>query len=319
MAKRHKKERIIFPSLKKKFEDAKCTEKILKERIERNYTKGICAYKDNKILGFLLSNIKIDNRFGRCAWIDYEGLAIADSESPELYRKLYAQLVKVWVENGVLSHYIIIPAGDKQVVDSWLNLSFAFQQVYGITSLSKYDVKIPDNLTIKLADENDSENLRNISNLIFTYQAGAPTYAAGLPEDMEIIRERYGELPNDDESIILLAYAGSELLGFQGGYIEEDNSHMMIPEKAIGMEIAGTVEKSRGSGIGNILTKLMFNKAIEDGLENAYTDWRIANLCSSNFWPKKGFKPVAYRMYRRIDERIYWSDGIKVLNKHSMK
>lgn len=313
LANRHKNERSVFPALKKEFEDIKSTEKILNKMMESNYVKGICAYDGNKIFGFLLSNIKMDNRFGRAAWISYEGLAIADSQEAELYRKLYTELAKVWIENGVLSHYIIIPAGDKKVVDSWLNLSFAFQQVHAITSLSKTDVKIPDNLTIKLSDKSDSDNLRAISNLILSYQAGSPTYAAGLPEDVELIRDSYGKFHEDEEATVLLAYDNSTLLGFQCAYIEEDDSHMMIPEKAIEIAVAGTIEKCRGTGVGDLLTKSMFNKAIEKGLENAYTDWRIANLCSSNYWPKKGFLPVAYRMYRHIDERVYWSDGINDL------
>lgn len=318
LANRHRRERNVFPTLKKEFEDRKYTEKILHELMKSRYIKGICAYEDNKILGFLLSNIKMDSRFGRYAWISYEGLAIADSETPELYRKLYAQIAKIWVENGVLSHYIVVPAGYKEVVDSWLKLSFAFQQVHGITSLSKADVTIPDNLIIRQAGENDSEELRKISNLIISYQAGSPTYAAGLPEELGEIRDGYGELPADADATVLLAYNDSTLLGFQCGYIEENNSKMMIPEKALEIAVGGTIEESRGTGVGDILTKLMFNKAMEKGLENAFTDWRIANLRSSNFWPKEGFQPVAYRMFRRIDERVYWADGIRELNKQSM-
>lgn len=317
LANRHRRERTVFPTLKKEFEDRNYTENILNELMKSRYVKGICAYEDNKLLGFLLSNIKMDSRFGRCAWISYEGQAIADSETPELYRKLYTEIAKIWVKNGVLSHYIVVPAGYQEVVNSWLKLSFAFQQVHGITSLSKTDVNIPDNLIIRQAGEKDSEELRKISNLIISYQAESPTYAAGLPEDVGAIREGYGQFPADSDATVLLAYNDSTLLGFQCGYIEdeENSSKMMIPEKALEISVGGTIEESRGTGIGDILTKLMFNKAMENGLENAFIDWRIANLCSSNFWPNQGFKPVAYRMFRHIDERVYWADGIRELNK----
>lgn len=317
LANRHRKERNIFPALKREFQDSKYTEKILYELIKSSYVKGICAYENNNLLGFILSNIKTDSMVGRCAWVSYEGLAIADSETPELYRKLYAEIAKIWVENGALSHYIVIPAGYKEVVDSWLKLSFAFQHVYGITSLSKAEVSIPDNLIIRQAGEKDSEELRKISNLILSYQAGSPTYACGLPERVEQIRDGYGEMPADDNEIALLAYKDSKLLGFQCAYIEENDTKMMIPEKSIEIEIGGTIEESRRTGVGHILTKLMFNKAIEKGFENAYADWRIANLSSSNFWPKQGFQPVAYRMFRPIDERVYWADGIRELNKQA--
>ncbi len=313
LANRHRKERNIFPALKREFEDSKHTEKILYELMESSYVKGMCAYENNNLLGFLLSNIKTEGMFGRCAYVNYEGLAIADTESSELYRKLYAEIAKVWVENGALSHYIEVPAGYKEVVDSWLKLSFAFQQVYGITNLSKADVSIPDNLVIRQAGKNDSEELGKISNLICSYQAGSPTYAAGLPENVAHIRDGYGELTEDEDSIVLLAYNDSKLLGFQCANTEENDSKMMIPEKSLEISIGGIIEESRGTGVGSILTKLMFNRAIEQGFKNAIADWRIANLSSSNFWPKEGFQPVAYRMFRYIDERVYWADGIRVL------
>jgi hypothetical protein len=30
------------------------------------------------------------------------------------------------------------------------------------------------------------------------------------------------------------------------------------------------------------------------------TDWRVTNLLSSRFWPKRGFRPVFLRLYRSI-------------------
>ena len=314
LANRHRKERDIFPILKRKFEDSKHTEKILYELMESSYVKGICAYENNNLLGFLLSNIKTEGRLGRCAFVSYQGLAIADTESPELYRKLYAEIAKIWVENGALSHYIEVPAGYKEVVDSWLRLSFAFQHVYGITSLSEAEVSIPNNLVIRQADENDADELKKISNLICSYQAKSPTYNTISPEIVGQIRIGYGKLPHDEDGIVLLAYNDSKLLGFQcASMVEDDSSNMMIPEKSIEIPIGGTIEESRGTGVGDMLTKLIFNKAIKLGFENAIVDWRIANLSSSNFWPKKGFQPVAYRMFRAIDERVYWADGIRVL------
>ena len=306
LANRHKKERAIFPALKRDFEDSKHTEKIIHELIKSSCVKGICAYENNSLSGFLLSSIKTDGgMFGRCAFVSYGSLAIADTRSPELYRKLYAKIAKIWVENGALSHYIEVPAGCKEVVDSWLKLSFAFQQVYGIACLSKSEINIPDNLRIRQAGENDSVELRKISNLISSYQAGSPTYAALLPERTEQIRDAYGKLPGDKDTIALLAYNDSKLVGFLCADIgEDDPSNMMIPEKSLEISVCGTIEEVRRSGVGGILRKSMFNIAIEHGFENAVTDWRIANLSASDFWPKAGFQPVAYRMFRLIDEKV---------------
>ena len=53
------------------------------------------------------------------------------------------------------------------------------------------------------------------------------------------------------------------------------------------------------------------------------TDWRITNLASSTFWPKCGFKPVAYRMVRYINSNIAWANfnnpSIKVVVANSVR
>ena len=171
--------------------------------------------------------------------------------------------------------------------------------------------------SIKQADENDTENLKEISNLIISYQAQSPTYAPGLPENVSQIKNGYASLAKLQDSIVLLAYKDNKLLGFQYGDTEDDLlSNMMKPEKAIEISVGGTAKESQGMGIGSILTKEMFNRASELGFENAITDWRIANLSSSNFWPKQGFKPIAYRMFRQIDERVLWAAHSYMCRNH---
>jgi hypothetical protein len=35
----------------------------------------------------------------------------------------------------------------------------------------------------------------------------------------------------------------------------------------------------------------------------------------SRFWPRRGFRPVAYRRVRRVDQRIAWANGTPVPEK----
>jgi hypothetical protein len=32
-----------------------------------------------------------------------------------------------------------------------------------------------------------------------------------------------------------------------------------------------------------------------------HTDWRVANLESSRFWPRRGFRETFYRLARRVE------------------
>ena len=45
------------------------------------------------------------------------------------------------------------------------------------------------------------------------------------------------------------------------------------------------------------------------GYRYCITDWRSTNLQASRFWPRFGFRPVGYRLVRRIDGRIAVAGG----------
>jgi len=72
------------------------------------------------------------------------------------------------------------------------------------------------------------------------------------------------------------------------------------PERAAFLGFASTLPEARGSGLGLALTDASFNWAAENGYEVMVTDWRVTNLLSSRFWPKRGFRPVFFRLYRSI-------------------
>lgn len=82
----------------------------------------------------------------------------------------------------------------------------------------------------------------------------------------------------------------------------------MTPDDVIVLDVAGTVYSQMGSGIGKKLMNEGCRIMKERGYGNIKTDWRITNLASSLFWPKCGFKPVAYRMARYIDKDYAWAN-----------
>lgn len=315
LACRHKNERKVFKNLKKEFESNLYTEKALKKLLKNDYVMGICAFKDNVLVGFLISYIMIDNVLGRSAHIDYEGLGILDTESGELYRNLYCEISKKWLANGVFSHYVEVPAGNKETIEAWLKLSFSFQQVYGINTLSKKEIENPNNISIKVGCKDDAQRLSKLSNLIYLHQAESPVYAAALPERICELKQGYKELLSDEGSMTLLAYDGDNLVGFQTASYEQNEFSMKDPEKSFELLISGVVEKYRHNRIGHLLTSSMFNQTLELGYKNVIVDWRITNLASSNFWPKYGFVPIAYRMFREVDSRVLWSNGKQSLEQ----
>ena len=45
--------------------------------------------------------------------------------------------------------------------------------------------------------------------------------------------------------------------------------------------------------------------ASKRGFKFIQTDWKVTNLSASNYWPKCGFIPLAYRLSRKIDNDYF--------------
>jgi ribosomal protein S18 acetylase RimI-like enzyme len=82
----------------------------------------------------------------------------------------------------------------------------------------------------------------------------------------------------------------------------------MAPDYGVELSIAGTYYSKMGSGVGKKLMNESYRVMKEKGYNSIITDWRITNLASSTFWPKCGFKPIAYRMARCIDSNLAWAN-----------
>jgi GNAT superfamily N-acetyltransferase len=80
-----------------------------------------------------------------------------------------------------------------------------------------------------------------------------------------------------------------------------------IPDNSCFLGFAATREDEQRRGIGRLLTARGLADASETGYTTCFTDWRATNLLSSRFWTKRGWRPVVYRLSRRLDSRILWS------------
>jgi ribosomal protein S18 acetylase RimI-like enzyme len=99
-------------------------------------------------------------------------------------------------------------------------------------------------------------------------------------------------------------------VGFQCYFpVDSSEKGLIVPEKCLELSVAGTRPDFQGRGIGQTLTRHGMADAYERGYRMCLTDWRSTNLQSSRFWPRQGFQPVAYRLARRIDDRIAWAKG----------
>ena len=98
-------------------------------------------------------------------------------------------------------------------------------------------------------------------------------------------------------------HAVAELDGRVVGHIllyHRPTGDLRVPENSIDLAHAATLEDVRGAGVGLALTAHAINWAHENGYRSITTDWRSPNLEASRFWPRRGWRPTFYRMFRAV-------------------
>lgn len=297
----------VYPFLKNSCLNRTYITGIFEDLFLNSKVVGIGAFSNEELLGYLIGEIKIDNRRGRYAWVPYEGMAIRMDQSSELIRNLYAKVSVIWLEQGCFNQYTLVPFGSQVYYDAFLRLGFSIQQVHSIMNMEEY--KPFENIAdtdIRLANKTDSEAMGRMSKIIQCHQSMAPTFELALPEVVAQIKDGYRGIVEDEDATVLIATKDMKELGFQ--VYETINPDLMSPDDGVELSIAGTYPSEMGNGVGKKLMNEGHKIMKEKGYNNIITDWRITNLASSTFWPKCGFKPIAYRMFRCIDNNVAWAN-----------
>ena len=312
LAHRHRAERAHCPTLSAAFEAPPAALKALQAVWGRSGTAGVAALQDGQLIGYLLGYTLIDSLMGRTAWLHLAGHATAPTHTPALYHELYEALAAQWVKQGFFAHYVMVSAGNQAALGAWFGLGFGQQQAYGILALADYQPNPATShaLDIRQAVPADAEAVREIAVNNVVYQTQSPVFAATPPEELDDVREGYVELvENPDEGTLWLALRGGRVVGYQAyTSVEADDTHMLLPDApCIELPAAGTIATERGAGVGRALTQHCFQWAQNAGTVYCLADWRTTNRLASRFWATVGFKPIAYRLERRLDPRIAWA------------
>ena len=309
LAGRHLEQRTSEPALPARFEDAGAARVAVEATWRRPGTSGVAALRDGRLVGYLLGSRVIEEIWGRSAWTRFPAHALAPGEDAELYRDLYAALSPEWVSDGIFDHYALIPAGDRAALDAWFALGFGHQQAHGLCEVDAVGAEpCPPGIEIGRATPADLEQILPIADTIARHQALAPTYGITLPEAVEWWREGWAEALADPAAMVWLAFRGGKIVGYQGLRPEEPSDDgLLTPDGCCELAVAATLPEARGGGISRALTAHNFAAARAAGYTHCLIDWRVTNLLASRHWPRRGFRPVAYRLARKIDPRIAWA------------
>ncbi len=312
LAQRHQRDRVSMPELPDRYEDPAVAQAAVEAVWRRENAGGVAALDNGRLVGYLIGDMVFDPLWGRSAWVRLPGCAATPEQNAELVRRLYAKLGAQWVKFGCFAHFALVPIADPALILAWFTLSFGVEQVHALRALDELDLFAPADLpdiTIRRARPEDRQALAGLSDIIWRQLARAPVWGIHLPESESEDRAAWAALVDEPDVAVWLAFSEGEAVGSIGYYPSEAAAEgMLIPDRCIRLTIATLREPFRGRGIGRALARQALDHARDEGFHYCETDWRSANLAASRFASVAGFRPLFYRLTRRIDDRIAWAN-----------
>jgi GNAT superfamily N-acetyltransferase len=271
----------------------------LERELEHELASGVVALRGDELVAYLIGRVEEDALLGdRRAIVDFAGCAAAIGEA-EAIRDLYAALGARWLAAGATRHLALIPASDEALTDPWLRLAFGVQYVWAVRETAAMK-PVEAGVEIRAGTSDDLELVARLDRSLYEHQAGSPSFSGlAIPTDEEF-RADWSDLWDDPE---LYTHFVAERAGRPLGHLvlyRRPTGDLRVPEGNIDLSHAATLPAARRSGVSLALTGHALTWAHEHGFRSMTTDWRSVNLLSSRHWPRRGFRPTYYRLYRAL-------------------
>ncbi|MGH3040005.1 MAG: GNAT family N-acetyltransferase, partial [Gaiellaceae bacterium] len=258
-------------------------------------TSGAVAVAEGEVVGYLIGSMNENEWWHRHVWA---GLAGHAAREPELVRDLYRFAAERWVADGAQLHVALVP-GVPELATPWFRLAFAHMQAHGIRESGASEPARPAGVSVRDGTIDDLRATPSLVTQIWEHHRQAPTFTGlEVPPVAAFLADWEETLAQPGT-----AYFVAELDGRVVGHLllEPEEPDLARPPESVYLAVAATLPEARGLGAGVALTKHALAWAREAGFATVHTDWRVANLESSRFWPARGFRETFYRLARRVE------------------
>jgi GNAT superfamily N-acetyltransferase len=153
---------------------------------------------------------------------------------------------------------------------------------------------------IRPGTPDDLDLVAMLDRVLIEHQVASPSFS-GLPiPDDDELRSEWSDLWDQGGPYThFVAERAGRPLGHVVLY-RRPTGDLRVPERNIDLSHAATLPAARGSGVNLALTGHALTWAHEQGFRSMTTDWRSVNLLASRHWPRVGFRPAYYRLYRAL-------------------
>jgi GNAT superfamily N-acetyltransferase len=300
LAQRHRRHRSRQPLLSPCYEDPDVATAEVETAVAAEHASGAVALRQGVVVGFVLGAPKPDLIWGPNLWVEAAGQATVEVE---VMRDLYAAAATRWVDEGRTAHYVVLPAGEPELVDAWFRLGFGLQGVHGLRPVSDSPPRSSSSMPVRRVIRDDVPALARLYLELPLHQGRAPTFSAMQPETLEESIAEWSEHVDDPEYVTLVAERDGKVVGSAVGCsVEKSSAHAGLsrPDNAGFLMFAAVFPEARGSGAGRALGEAVLAWAATANFASVVTDWRTTNLLSSRTWPRLGFAESFLRLHRLI-------------------
>lgn len=215
------------------------------------------------------------------------------AHEPEALRDL-------WTELATGDQFAVtVPATDPALVDAWFRLAFGCQFMWAVQEVKSLE-PVEFGGTIRPVVPDDLEAIVDLDWVLRDHQILPPSYSDMPSQTRDEARIEAAELWEEGTSYVTFI---AELDGNVVGMIllyPRPMGDLRVPEDNIDLSFASTLQVNQGRGVGIALYTHAMNWADDQGFRSMTVDWRSVNLLASRFWPKRGFRPTYFRLYRRV-------------------
>lgn len=301
LAWRHRAQRVVEPLLDPAYEEPGRATAEVEALWESDGASGAAAVRDGEVVGFVLGAPR-EASWGPNVWVEPAGHAAV---APELVRDLYAAAAERWVADGRTSHYAVVPATDPALVDAWFRVGFGHQHVHAIREPWPADavVEVPPELTLRAPTRDDIDALARIDVALPAHQARSPVFSLlALPSVEEARAEYEADFDDPRFATFVVEHEGEVIGAAVGCPIEVSSGHksVTLPPGAGFLGFAAVLPEHRGHGAGRVLGDAVLAWSRDAGHPSVVTDWRMTNLLASRTWPRLGYRPTFFRLFRAI-------------------
>lgn len=250
--------------------------------------EGVVATRGGAAVAYLAGEVT-----GEIATVGFGGCAASE---PEAMRDLYAVLAERWDASRFA---VAVPASEERLIDAWFRLAFGCQFIWAIQETRAAE-PVDFGGAIRPGTRDDLEAVAEFDEILWLLQARSPSFSGRTVPPRAEFRQEWSDLWDDPETFThFVAERNGRTVG-HALLFRRPEGDLRVPPGNIDLAHAATLDDVRGTGVGLALAHHVLGWAHEQGFRSLTTDWRSVNLLSSRHWPRRGFRPTYYRLYRAL-------------------